>query len=109
VVGGILAQYPVGWIADKTDRRNVLVGLSVASILSCLAVAWLAGAGSGTAIFIGSFVFGMTSFPIYSVSFRSNLVVLHPIAVGFQSDNFKSSIRISFFNGLQNHRGTYFL
>ena len=68
VVGGILAQYPVGWIADKTDRRNVLVGLSVAAILSCLTVAWLAGPESGPILFAGAFVFGMTSFPIYSVS-----------------------------------------
>jgi MFS family permease len=68
VVGGILAQYPVGWIADKTDRRNVLVGLSVAAIVSCLTVAWLAGPDSTSMLFAGAFVFGMTSFPIYSVS-----------------------------------------
>ena len=68
VAGGIMAQYPVGWIADKTDRRNVLVGLSTASILSCLAVAYLAGPDSTALLFFGVFVFGMTSFPIYSVS-----------------------------------------
>jgi len=68
VVGGILSQYPVGWLADKTDRRRVLVGLSVAAILVCVTVSQLVGPGNQTAIFVGAFAFGMTSFPIYSVS-----------------------------------------
>jgi len=29
VLGGALAQYPIGWLADRFDRRSVLVGLSV--------------------------------------------------------------------------------
>ena len=68
VVGGALAQFPVGWIADKHDRRNVLVGLSVAAIISCLTVAYLTGPGNTTVIFLGAMMFGMTSYPIYSVS-----------------------------------------
>jgi MFS family permease len=68
VVGGAAAQYPVGWIADQTDRRNVLVGLSVTAIISCLTIAYLVGPGNTTAIFLGAFFFGMTSYPIYSVS-----------------------------------------
>ncbi len=68
VVGGVAAQYPVGWIADKTDRRNVLVGLSLSAIFGCLTVAYLVGPGNTTVIFLGAFVFGMTSYPIYSVS-----------------------------------------
>ena len=68
IVGGVAAQYPVGWIADKTDRRNVLIGLSVAAIFGCLTVAWLVGPGNTTVIFLGAFVFGMTSYPVYSVA-----------------------------------------
>jgi MFS family permease len=68
VVGGAAAQFPVGWIADKTDRRNVLVGLSGAAIVSCLTVAYLTSPGNTTVIFLGAFFFGMTSYPIYSVS-----------------------------------------
>jgi MFS family permease len=68
VVGGVAAQYPVGWIADKTDRRNVLVGLSLSAIFGCLTVAWLVGPGNTTVIFLGAFVFGMTSYPVYSVA-----------------------------------------
>ena len=29
VPGGALAQYPVGWLADRFDRRWVLIGLPV--------------------------------------------------------------------------------
>ena len=68
IVGGVAAQYPVGWIADKTDRRNVLIGLSVSAIFGCLTVAWLVGPGNTTVIFLGAFVFGMTSYPVYSVA-----------------------------------------
>jgi len=68
VIGGVAAQYPVGWIADKMDRRKVLVGLSVAAILGCLTVAYLVGPGNLTVVFAGAFIFGATSYPIYSVS-----------------------------------------
>ncbi|MHA1529125.1 MAG: MFS transporter [Alphaproteobacteria bacterium] len=68
IFGGVAAQYPVGWIADKTDRRNVLIGLSLSAIVGCLTVAWLVEPGNMTVIFLGAFVFGMTSYPIYSVS-----------------------------------------
>ncbi len=68
VVGGAAAQYPVGWIADKTDRRKVLVGLSAGAIASSLGVAWLVEPGNTTVVFAGAFLFGMTSYPVYSVS-----------------------------------------
>ncbi|MBO6886412.1 MAG: MFS transporter, partial [Marivita sp.] len=41
VAGGALAQYPVGWLADKHDRRWVLIWLSVAAIASCVLTATL--------------------------------------------------------------------
>ncbi len=68
IIGGVAAQYPVGWIADKTDRRNVLIGLSISAIIGCLSVSYLVEPGNDTVIFLGAFVFGMTSYPVYSVS-----------------------------------------
>ena len=68
VLGGVAAQYPVGWIADMMDRRKVLIGLSVAAILGCLTVAYLVEPGNLAVIFGGAFVFGATSYPIYSIS-----------------------------------------
>ncbi|MEM7318166.1 MAG: MFS transporter [Pseudomonadota bacterium] len=67
VLGGALAQYPVGWLADRYDRRWVLIWLSAAAILSC-AFTMFAG-GTGTAgVMVAAMLFGLTTFPIYSVS-----------------------------------------
>jgi MFS family permease len=67
VLGGALAQYPAGWLADKYDRRWVLIGLSGAAIGSCAAMVALSQNGTA-AVFWGSAVFGFMTFPIYSVS-----------------------------------------
>ena len=62
-----MAQYPVGWLADKYDRRHVLIWLSVASVAACGLT--VAGAQGGVvAIFLAAGFFGFTTFPIYSVS-----------------------------------------
>ncbi|MDP2084133.1 MAG: MFS transporter, partial [Gemmobacter sp.] len=67
VLGGAFAQYPVGWAADKYDRRTVLIWLSVASVAACAAT--VASAGAGTlAIFLAAGFFGFTTMPIYSIS-----------------------------------------
>lgn len=67
VVGGAIAQFPVGWLADKFDRRQVLIGISVASILGCAGMA-LAANGSILTIFLAAGFFGFATFPIYSIS-----------------------------------------
>lgn len=67
VLGGAFAQYPAGWLADKYDRRWVLIWLSAASILACGATIGLAGGGT-TAIMGAAILFGFTTFPIFSVS-----------------------------------------
>ena len=67
VLGGALAQYPAGWLADKYDRRWVLIGLSLASIGACLTTVAVGG-GSDAFVFLNAMLFGLVSFPIYSVS-----------------------------------------
>ncbi len=67
VFGGALAQLPTGWIADKYDRRWVLIWLSVAAMLSCGFT--IAASGMGTQMaFLTAGIFGFTTFPIFSVS-----------------------------------------
>lgn len=66
VAGGALAQYPAGWLADKFDRRTVLIGLSIAAIASC-AYATTATT-SPNAVLISAALFGFTTFPIFSVA-----------------------------------------
>lgn len=67
VVGGALAQLPVGWLADKFDRRTVLIGLSIGGIATCATTILMSGAGTG-AIFVTAAMFGFATLPIYSVS-----------------------------------------
>ncbi len=67
VLGGALAQYPVGWLADKFDRRWVLIWLSVAAIVSSAVT--IAFSASGTlGVMLSAGLFGLTTFPIYSVA-----------------------------------------
>ncbi|MES0825360.1 MFS transporter [Ruegeria sp. SCP11] len=67
VLGGALAQYPLGWLADKYDRRWVLIWLSAAAVLSCGVT--MAASGTGTlGVMLAAGVFGLTTFPIFSVS-----------------------------------------
>lgn len=67
VAGGALSQYPSGWLADKFDRRWVLIWLSVASIASSVFTAMVTGLNT-TGIMLNAAIFGATSFPIYSVA-----------------------------------------
>ena len=67
VLGGAFAQYPVGWAADRYDRRTVLIWLSVASCAACATTVAFAGAGP-VAVFLAAGFFGFTTLPIYSIS-----------------------------------------
>ena len=67
VAGGALSQYPVGWLADKFDRRWVLIWLSVASLPACALTA-MAGGLPIWGIMGAAMLFGLVTFPIYSVS-----------------------------------------
>ena len=67
VLGGALAQLPVGWLADKYDRRHVLIGTSVMAILAAAATIMLAKAGP-VAIFATAAAFGFATLPVYSIS-----------------------------------------
>ncbi len=67
VAGGAIAQYPVGWLADKFDRRWVLIWLSVAAVISCFLTVGAASMGIN-AVMWSAALFGLTTFPIYSVA-----------------------------------------
>ena len=67
VLGGALAQLPVGWLADKFDRRWVLIWLSGAAIAASGLTVAAQDMGS-EAVMSAAFVFGVTTFPVYSVS-----------------------------------------
>ena len=61
IAAGVV-QYPIGWISDKTDRRNVVIWLSV---IAALAATWLAI--DDTQIVIGFAVIAAMTLPVYSI------------------------------------------
>lgn len=67
LIGGALAQVPIGWVADKYDRRWVLIWLSVASIVVCTGIALL-NSRDPIMIYVMAFFFGLLTYPIFSVS-----------------------------------------
>lgn len=67
LLGGAIAQFPVGWLADKYDRRWVLIFLSAASVLVCSTIAVINSAELWV-IFTSSIIFGITTYPVFSVS-----------------------------------------
>ena len=67
VLGGALAQYPAGLLSDKYDRRHVLIGLSIGAIICCIITALMPALSTSGAM-LAAFVFGLFSFPIFSVS-----------------------------------------
>lgn len=67
LIGGAMAQFPVGWLADKFDRRWVLIGLSAVSVFVCGGIAAIGSMEMGF-IFVGALMFGIVTFPIFSVS-----------------------------------------
>jgi len=67
VLGGALAQLPAGWLADRYDRRWVMISLSVGAVIVSFATVYFAAASTAI-VFAGAILFGLTTFPIFSVA-----------------------------------------
>lgn len=67
VAGGALSQWPAGWLADRFDRRRVLIWVSVAALIACAVTVAVSQQGT-TLVMVASVMFGLTTFPIYSIS-----------------------------------------
>jgi len=67
VLGGALAQLPAGWLADRYDRRWVLIFISLVTLpISFMTIA-VSGMGT-TPVMLAAFTFGLVTMPIYSIS-----------------------------------------
>lgn len=67
VVGGALVQFPVGWLADRFDRRHVLVAISVGATVACGLTVAAQDLGPA-AVFAAAAFFGAATLPVYSVA-----------------------------------------
>jgi MFS family permease len=64
-VGGLVMQYPIGWISDRVDRRGLI--LTVASIGAAAALVPVIFSGSYGALIVAAFLIGGTSNPLYAL------------------------------------------
>ena len=67
ILGGALSQVPAGWIADRYDRRYVLISFSIFAFFSCIMIS-LINTNNITLFYISIFLFGAATFPIFSLS-----------------------------------------
>jgi MFS family permease len=65
IVGGLVAQFPLGWLADHGERRLVLAGMGLAAVLFAAGGAL---AAPGAALLIAVTGFGAMTFPLYAVA-----------------------------------------
>lgn len=67
LVGGAVAQYPVGWLSDRFDRRTVLIVTAALSAVAGAGMAAVAQLGSFPVLLGASVAFGALSMPLYSL------------------------------------------
>ena len=67
LLGGLVLQWPIGWLSDRFDRRKVIV--AAAWVATAVAVgAGMAGADSYAALITLTTLLGGMSLPLYSLS-----------------------------------------
>ncbi len=64
-LGGMLLQYPIGWLSDRYDRRILIIG--VTAICAIVSVAGLFFSNNFPVLVLIAFVIGGTSNPLYSL------------------------------------------
>ena len=65
VMGNIVLQFPIGWLADRFDKRTVMAGLALATALLCLV---LPAAMGNLSMWPVLFVAGATGYGMYTVA-----------------------------------------
>ena len=67
VVGGALAQWPIGWLSDHVDRRLVLAGSAGGAALTALLVPVAADVDTGALLLSGA-LFGLFALPCFGLA-----------------------------------------
>jgi MFS family permease len=68
LIGGAIAQWPMGRLSDRLDRRGVLAGLSLMAATLGIMIATLAPTDVQTRLIL-AVLFGFSALPVYWVSF----------------------------------------
>lgn len=67
IVGAALAQWPIGRLSDRMDRRRVIVALSLGAALGEIALVLAGSSGLREAVLAAGFLFGISGLTLYSV------------------------------------------
>jgi|TARA_B100000614_G_scaffold255401_2_gene272327 MFS family permease len=67
IIGGAVAQWPIGRISDRMDRRRVILALSLGAAAGEIALALAGMSGSMPAVLAAGFLFGVFGLTLYSV------------------------------------------
>ena len=84
VLGGAIAQYPLGLLSDRIDRRKVIVIASVIALASAISITIVSQNAFEQTLLLGAF-FGAGSFPLYA------LVIAHANDHADQNDFVETS------------------
>ncbi|KGJ12181.1 MFS transporter [Paracoccus versutus] len=90
--GGLLLQYPIGWLSDHGDRRFIVLGLSVLGAVVSLATVTLQPGIWG--LLLGAALIGGVANPVYS------LLLAYTNDFLDQSDMAAASAGLLFINGV---------
>ncbi|WP_439814809.1 MFS transporter [Zavarzinia sp. CC-PAN008] len=66
-LGGLVLQWPIGWLSDHFDRRRVLLGITIATALVALLVAAIP-TGNVVVLAVLAVAYGGIAFAIYPVA-----------------------------------------
>ena len=119
-VGGLVLQYPIGWLSDRMDRRALIAMVTALGAAGCLVA--LIFAGSFIALVVTALLIGGTSNPLYSLliahtndfldhedmaSASGGLIVLNgvgaagtPILVGYLMEGLGPAAFLVFLSGM---------
>ena len=80
-IGGMVSQFPAGILADRLSRRTVLLIFSILASALCLAMMLpiaTINIGGIQLVYVMAFLFGVTTFPIYSICAAHASDFVHP-------------------------------
>jgi MFS family permease len=68
ILGGLMLQWPIGWLSDAVDRRWVIFGASTAGAAAAGLISVSVSADSFRALLGLAFVYGGATIPLYALS-----------------------------------------
>ena len=75
-VGGMVLQYPIGWLSDRMDRRRLITMICISAALVMIPAAILAG--NYSVLLVAGFVLGGLSNPLYALLIAYTADYLEP-------------------------------